>query len=148
MYKAAIRQRRPVEAPTIPTEGESVKYLLLIRPDHDYPDGVPDETIRKTEAWVADVKARGVHLTGGALQPPAQSTGVRRSGAKVVTTDGPFAESKEQMGGFDLIECDTLEEAIEIAAGHPVTEVGMVEVRPMVEELRSLGRQAVADRTP
>jgi hypothetical protein len=125
-----------------------VKYMLLIRPDNDYPDGVPDETIRKTEAWVAAVKARGVHLTGGALYPPAQSTGVRRQGAKVVTTDGPFAESKEQMGGFDLIECDTLAEAIEIAAGHPAAEAGMVEIRPIVEELASLGQQAVADRTP
>lgn len=125
-----------------------MKYMLLIRPDHDYPDGVPDEMIRKTVAWVADVKARGVHLTGGALHPPAESTAVRRIGAKIVTTDGPFAESKEQMGGFDLIECDTLEEAIEIAAGHPVAEAGMVEVRPMVEDLTSLGQQAVADRAP
>jgi hypothetical protein len=124
-----------------------VKYMLLIRPDHDYPDGVPDEMIRRTEAWVAEVKARGVHLTGGALEPPARSTGVRRQGGKVVTTDGPFAESKEQMGGFDLIECDTLAEAVEIAAGHPVAEAGTVEIRPMVEELASLGRQAVADRT-
>jgi hypothetical protein len=122
--------------------------MLLIRPDNDYPDGVPDEMIRRTEAWVAEVKARGVHLTGGALHPPAESTGVRRQGAKVVTTVGPYAESKEQMGGFDLIECDTLAEAVEIAAGHPVAEAGMVEVRPMVEELASLGRQAVADRAP
>jgi hypothetical protein len=115
--------------------------MLLIRPDDDYPDGVPEEMIRKTEAWVADVQARGVHLIGGALHPPAQSTGVRRQGAKVVTTDGPFAESKEQMGGFDLIECETLAEAVEIAAGHPVAAAGMVEVRPMVEELRSLVKE-------
>jgi hypothetical protein len=52
----------------------------------------------------------------------------------VVTTDGPFAESKEQMGGFDLIECRDLDEAIEIAAKHPIAEVGMVEIRPLLDD--------------
>jgi len=113
--------------------------MLLIRPDDEYADGVPDEMIRKTEAWVADVRARGVHREGVALRPPADSTGVRRRAGKVVTTDGPFAESKEQMGGFDLIECRDLDEAIEIAAMHPVAEAGMVEVRPFVDDLRSQG---------
>ncbi|MFI5694354.1 YciI family protein [Kribbella sp. NPDC051586] len=112
--------------------------MLLIRPDEDYPDGVPEDMIRRTEAWVADVQARGVHLTGGALHPPAQATGVRRQGARIVTTDGPFAESKEQMGGFDLIECETLAEAIEIAAAHPVAGAGQVEIRPVVDDLKTL----------
>jgi hypothetical protein len=53
-----------------------------------------------------------------------------------VTTDGPFAESKEQMGGFDLIDCRDLDEAIEIASKHPVAEFGMVEIRAIVEDLR------------
>jgi hypothetical protein len=55
----------------------------------------------------------------------------------VVTTDGPFAESKEQMGGFDLIECRDLDEAIEIASKHPVAEAGMVEIRAIVDDLRA-----------
>jgi len=112
--------------------------MLLIRPDDDYADGVPEEMIRRTEEWVAEVKARGVHLEGAALRPPGESTGVRRRASKVVTTDGPFAESKEQMGGFDLIECRDLDEAIEIASRHPVAEAGMVEIRPVVEDLRQL----------
>lgn len=118
-----------------------MKYLLLIRPDDDYADGVPEEMIRQTEAWVAEVEARGVRREGAALRPPSESTGVRRRAGKVVTTDGPFAESKEQMGGFDVIECRDLEEAIEIAALHPVAAAGMVEVRPIVEDLTVLSGQ-------
>ena len=113
-----------------------MKYLLLIRPDDDYADGVPEEMVRRTEAWVAEVKARGVHREGAALRPPSESTGVRRNAGKVVTTDGPFAESKEQMGGFDLIECRDLDEAIEIASKHPVAEFGMVEIRAIIEDLQ------------
>ena len=114
-----------------------MKYMLLIRPDDDYADGVPEDMVRRTEAWVAEVKARGIRREGGALRPPAESTGVRRRGGKVVTTDGPFAESKEQMGGFDLIECRDLDEAIEIASKHPVAEFGMVEIRAIVDDLRA-----------
>ena len=113
-----------------------MKYMLLIRPDDDYADGAPEEMIRRTEAWVAEAKARGVHREGAALRSPAEGTGVRRRAGKVVTTDGPFAESKEQMGGFDLIECRDLDEAIEIASKHPVAEAGMVEIRAIVDDLR------------
>ena len=114
-----------------------MKYMLLIRPDGDYADGVPEDMVRRTEAWVAEVRARGVHREGAALQPPAEATGVRRDAGRVVTTDGPFAESKEQMGGFDLIECRDLDEAIAIASEHPVAEVGMVEIRAIVDDLRA-----------
>lgn len=111
-----------------------MKYMLLIRPDVDYSGGVPGEMVRATEAWVAEMTARGVRRDGAALRPPADSTGVSRRAGKVVTTDGPFAESKEQMGGFDLIECRDLDEAIEIAAKHPIAEVGMVEIRPLLDD--------------
>jgi hypothetical protein len=114
-----------------------VKYMLLIRPDDDYPDGAPEEMIRRTEEWVAEMKARGVHREGAALRTTAEATGVRRRAGKVVTTDGPFAESKEQMGGFDLIECRDLDEAVEIASKHPVAEVGLVEIRELKPGLRS-----------
>ena len=113
-----------------------MKYMLLIRSDDDYADGVPEDMVRRTEAWVAEVTARGIRREGAALQPPSESTGVRRRAGKVVTTDGPFAESKEQMGGFDLIDCRDLDEAIEIASKHPVAEFGMVEIRAIVEDLR------------
>jgi hypothetical protein len=72
---------------------------------------------------------RGIRLIGDRLRPPAEATSVRRSGGKVVTTDGPFAEAKEQFGGFDVIECRDLDEAIEVASKHPVTNFGRVEIR-------------------
>jgi len=56
---------------------------------------------------------------------------VRVRNGKTVVADGPFAETKEAVGGFDLVEADTLQEAVEIAAGHPVAQVGTIEVRPL-----------------
>jgi hypothetical protein len=73
--------------------------------------------------------ARGVRLHGDALGPARDGTGVSRRQGRVVTTDGPFAEAKEQMGGYDMIDCRDLDEAIEIASKHPVAEFGMVEIR-------------------
>ncbi|GAB3831040.1 YciI family protein [Kribbella italica] len=110
-----------------------MKYMLLIRPDLEFDGPVPAEMVAATEAWVAEMSARGVRLYGDALRPPAEGTGVSRRRGRVVTTDGPFAESKEQMGGYDLIECRDLDEAIEIASKHPVAEIGMVEIRAIKE---------------
>ncbi|WP_328325083.1 YciI family protein [Kribbella sp. NBC_00382] len=111
-----------------------MKYMLLIRPDVDYSGGAPEEMIAATEAWVREMTERGVRREGAALRPPAESTGVSRRAGKVVTTDGPYAESKEQMGGFDLIDCRDLDEAIEIAGKHPVAEIGMVEIRALTDD--------------
>jgi hypothetical protein len=111
-----------------------MKYMLLIRPDADYSKGAPEEMIAATEAWVREMTKRGVRREGAALRPPAESTGVSRRAGKVVTTDGPFAESKEQMGGYDLIDCRDLNEAIEIASKHPVAEVGMIEIRALTDD--------------
>src|SRR4051794_24886207 len=77
-----------------------------------------------------DLQARSISLTCARLPPPRRARTVRvREGTKLVT-DGPFAKTKEIVGGFDIIECDSLEQAVEIAAAHPVAEVGTIEVRP------------------
>jgi hypothetical protein len=110
-----------------------MKYMLLIRPDAEFDGPVPAEMVAATEAWVAEMTARGVRLHGDALQPAREGTGVSRRQGRVVTTDGPYAESKEQMGGYDLINCRDLDEAIEIASKHPVAEIGMVEIREVRE---------------
>jgi hypothetical protein len=78
---------------------------------------------------------RGVRQQGAALRPPSEATGVRRRAGRTIATDGPFAESKEQMGGFDLIDCRDLDEAIEIASKHPVAAAGMVEIRALEEDV-------------
>lgn len=92
------------------------------------PDAVPDD---EGFPWLDDLQARGAWVTGDQLAPPRRARSVRVRDGKALVTDGPFAETKEAVGGFDIIECGSYEEAVEIAAGHPVAQVGTIEVRPL-----------------
>jgi hypothetical protein len=92
----------------------------------------PDEPREeKGFPWVDDLRARGIWLTGDQLAPPRRARTVRVRNGKTLVTDGPFAETKEVIGGFDLLECGSLEEAVEIAAAHPIAQMGTIEVRPL-----------------
>jgi hypothetical protein len=82
--------------------------------------------------FTTDIKNKGNHLAGHQLQPISTATTVRVRDGKRLTTDGPFAETKEQLGGFYLIEAKDLDEAIEIASRIPSARVGSIEVRPLV----------------
>jgi hypothetical protein len=108
-----------------------MKYMLLITGDetiHVEPeDASPD-------AWVEEMDRRGVRLQGDRLGLAASATTVRIRGGELSITDGPFAETKEQIGGYDIIECADLDEAIEVASKHPVARFGAVEVRPFWTE--------------
>jgi hypothetical protein len=81
-------------------------------------------------AWLREMRGRGVHLDGGAFRPPDEATTVRVGGGQTLLTDGPFAESKEVIAGFDIIDCANLDEAIEIVSRHPCASVGAIELRP------------------
>ena len=81
--------------------------------------------------WLDDLQARGIWVTGDQLAPPRRARSVRVRDGKAMVTDGPFTETKEAVGGFDIIECGSLDEAVEIAAGHPVAQIGTIEVRPL-----------------
>jgi hypothetical protein len=114
-----------------------MRYLLLI-----YSDEKADANASKEEidAWMAEyvayteaMKQAGVRLAGEALQPTATATTVRVKNGKKFTTHGPFAETKEQLGGYYLLDCKNLDEAIEWAAKCPGARVGSVEVRPLME---------------
>ena len=83
-----------------------------------------------TDAWVAEMDGRGIRLEGEQLQPVSDATTVQVRGGELLISDGPFAETKEQIAGFDIIECEDLDEAIEVAAKHPVAKFGSIEVRP------------------
>ena len=115
-----------------------MKYLLLVCWDTERMNGQtePDPSAAPADdeegfPWVDDLRARGIWLTGDQLAPPRRARTVRvRAGRKLVT-DGPFTETKEAVGGFDLLECDSLEEAVEIAATHPSAQTGAIEVRPL-----------------
>ena len=74
---------------------------------------------------------RGIWQIGDQLAPPRRARSVRVRDGKTLVTDGPFVETKETVGGFDLLECESFEQAVEIAATHPLAEVGTIEVRPL-----------------
>ena len=84
-------------------------------------------------AFTDEIKKSGAHLAGEALQPVATATTVRVRNGKISTTDGPFAETKEQLGGFYMINAKDLNEAIKVAAKIPSAKLGTIEVRPIQE---------------
>jgi hypothetical protein len=115
-----------------------MKYLLLVCWDAERMNGQaepePGETPHEDEGgfpWVDDLQARGIWVTGDQLAPPRRARSVRVRDGKTMVTDGPFAETKEAIGGFDLLECGSLEEAVEAAAAHPLAQTGTIEVRPL-----------------
>ena len=101
-----------------------MKYLLWICADPTIPVDPADDDI---DAWLASVGDK--RLEGHEFRGIADATTVRGR----LVTDGPFAETKELIAGYDLIECAGLDEAVEIAARHPVARFGAVEVRPVWE---------------
>ena len=87
-----------------------------------------------TGSWVAEMDGRGVRLQGDRLRPVSEAATVQVRGGEVLVSDGPFAETKEQIAGFDVLECADLDEAIEVASRHPVARIGTVELRPFWQE--------------
>ena len=109
-----------------------MKYLLIICADESV-ELTPQEQAAVqsgTESWVAEMDARGVRSQGDRLRPVSDATTVRVRDQEVLITDGPFAETKEQIAGYDILECVDLDEANEVAAKHPVARYGVIEVRP------------------
>jgi hypothetical protein len=105
-------------------EGYPVRYLMLVCVDQETAVEV-DPT-----AWLDEMEGRGIRQSGNRLQPVRDSTTVRVRDGEVLIADGPFAETKEQIVGFDVLECADLDEAIEVAAKHPVATFGALELRP------------------
>lgn len=109
-----------------------MKYLCLVYSDesvlHDSPDSPHDE---ECFAYAEAVRQSGRMLAAEALQPVRSATTVRLRGGQLAITDGPFAETKEQLAGFYLVEARDLNEAIQLAGKIPAARVGSVEVRPV-----------------
>ena len=114
-----------------------MRYLALIYTEDWDPSAVPPELLRETtEAYnrfTAAVQEAGVMLAGEALQPSSTATTVRVRDGKTTTTDGPFAETREVLGGYYVLDCKDLDEAIKWAAQIPAARTGSIEVRPIVE---------------
>jgi hypothetical protein len=114
-----------------------MKYSLLIYGDETQGQDAPQDQIDqvmeqwwKYEAWLQE---RGIKIAGEALQPTNTATTVQVKNDQTVTTDGPFAETKEQLGGFYLIDVANLDEALEAAAKCPGAVSGKIEVRAVME---------------
>ena len=106
-----------------------MKYLLMICGDESAAAHANDGC----DGWSEEMERRGVVEGGAGLWPPSEATTVRVRNDELLLTDGPFAETKEQIGGFVLINCADLDEAIEIAAKHPAAGYGTIEIRPVFE---------------
>jgi hypothetical protein len=130
-----VKDGVPVEAGALQEE-EEMRYLALIYSDETavWSDEKNQEVMNAYIAFGEEGGKAGV-LTGvgEALQPTSTATTVRVRDGETVTTDGPFAETKEQLGGFYLFECKNLDQAIEWAAKIPGAEDGSIEVRPIME---------------
>jgi len=104
-----------------------VNYMLLICGDESAAAHADDGC----GGWNEEMQARGVLRGGAGLRPPTDATTVRVRDDNVLLSDGPFAETREQIGGYNLIECADLDEAIEIASKHPAASYGTIEIRPL-----------------
>jgi hypothetical protein len=114
-----------------------MRYALLICTDETAMEAFsPEEaqaSMQKYLAFGEEMGRRGVLQGGERLRPTTDATTVRVRDGEVVTSDGPFAETKEQIGGFYLVDCKDLDEAIEVASKIPGAQVGTIEVRPIWE---------------
>jgi hypothetical protein len=111
-----------------------MKYMLLIYGDENaLSPSEREHCYEESTQLVHDIKASGNYVTASPLHPTSTATSVRIRDGKRLVTDGPFAETKEQLGGFYLIDAQDLDEAITIASRVPVARWGTVEVRPVIE---------------
>ncbi|MEU8510889.1 YciI family protein [Kitasatospora sp. NPDC059722] len=109
-----------------------MKFMLFVCVDKAAYEGEPQKPVEPDEPmpWADELDAAGIRLHGDELSPYHAATTVRLRGGEVVLGDGPFAETKEVIAGYDIIDCADLEEAVKIAARHPVAEYGVIEIRP------------------
>jgi hypothetical protein len=108
-----------------------MRYMMFVctdtEPDTDQ-SREPD-----IDVWVAENDSRGRRLDGNVLAPPSAATTIRVRDGELLVSDGPFAETKEVIVGYDLLECADLDEAIEVARAHPMARSGRLELRPFAD---------------
>ena len=111
-----------------------MRFMLI----HCVPDVIAEQTEMTPEveadlnAWVEEMVGRGILLHGDRLRPASDATTVQVRGGDPLIADGPFAETKEQVAGYDVLDCADLDEAIGVAAAHPTARLGTIEVRPFI----------------
>ena len=112
-----------------------MKFMLLIYVDDAMVDALPpgqfDGMMRDCLSHADDLKTEGSLLESQQLEPTKTAKSLRNRGGRLTVTDGPFAEAKEVLGGFNIIEAENMDEAIRIASSFPWSRIGCVEVRPV-----------------
>jgi hypothetical protein len=108
-----------------------MRYLMIVGYDPAIKPTEDDDP--DIDTWVSEMDGRGVRLEGRALDPDTATT-VRMRDGQVLVSDGPFAETKEIMVGYDMLDCANLDEAIEVASKHPLAKRGFMELRPFGED--------------
>lgn len=108
-----------------------MRFLMLLCGDESTPrtDHLPG-----CDEWSKDMADRGILLDGMGLHPPNEASTLRVRAGEVLCTDGPFAETKEQVGGLNLLECADRAEALRVAATHPWAAIGTIEVRQVIAD--------------
>jgi hypothetical protein len=110
-----------------------MKYLMLVCVDPALDPAQVDPDEMPVEQWVDEHDGTGVRVLGCRVRPAADSTTVRVRRGELLVTDGPFGETKEQIAGFDVLDCKDLDHAIEVARQHPMARGGYLELRPFWE---------------
>lgn len=114
-----------------------MKYALLIYDEEQWSKTMTESERQKVltdyYAFTKEVTEAGILVAAEPLEPVATATTIRKRNNQVLKTDGPFAETKEQLAGFYLLECSNLDEAIEYAAKIPSAKFGTIEVRPAID---------------
>ena len=130
-----------------------MKFMVLIYTDSSLLDALPpgqfDEMMRHCLASADELRQDGQLLDSQMLQAPATARSIRIRNGRQTVVDGPFTETKEVLGGFNLIEADNMEEAVRIASQFPWAQIGCVEVRPVqdIGAVRESVSDASSDRT-
>ncbi|MEP6621657.1 MAG: YciI family protein [bacterium] len=114
-----------------------MKFMLLIYNDHSMLDTLPqeegDEMMRTCLSHADELKLEGSLIESQMLMPPATAKTMRARNGRMTVVDGPFAEVKEMLGGFNLIEAKDMDEAVAIASAFPWSKTGSIEIRPVQE---------------
>ena len=108
-----------------------MKYMMFVCTDTE-PE-TDESIVPDIHTWVAENDARGRRVEGSVLGAASAATTVRVRGGELLVSDGPFAETKEVIVGFDVLECADLDEAIEVARAHPMAYRGRIELRALVD---------------
>jgi hypothetical protein len=105
-----------------------MRFMLLICHDDSFPERTAGAD---SAAWLQEMERRGVREHGDRLRPAAEAKTVSMRDGDLLVRDGPAAERQAEIGGYDVIECADIDEAVEIASKHPVAQFGMIEIRPI-----------------